>query len=135
MHLSLQARFRTCILFYCNGFLFLHGGWCDAMFWIYNLKGADNTPVFLLLLSSVYTVSRPFLLLPPPQQRGGAQGAGRGHSWDTTADGRSPLPHGILLSKHCLGKGGGKGTFGVMAEALLSGKWPNICLPRKQRIN
>lgn len=26
MHLSLQARFRTCILFYCNGVIFLHSG-------------------------------------------------------------------------------------------------------------
>lgn len=76
MHLSLQARFRTCVLFCYNGVLFLHSGRCDAMFWIYDLNSADDAPVFLLLLSSVYTVSRPFLLLPPPQQQGGVWGLG-----------------------------------------------------------
>lgn len=64
----MQARFRTCNLFCCNGIIFLHSGWCDAIFWICNLNSADNIPVVLFLQSSVYTVSRPLLLFPPAQQ-------------------------------------------------------------------
>lgn len=39
-----------------------------AKFWICDQKGVDNTPVSLLLLNSVHTVSRPspFLSLPHP---------------------------------------------------------------------
>jgi len=34
-----------------------------------------------------------------------------------------------MLSKKTGGKKDGEGTFGVTAEALLSWKWLNICLP------
>lgn len=135
MHWSLQPRFRTCNLFCCNGVIFLHSGWCDAMFWICNLNSADNTLVVLFLQSSVYTVSRPLLLFPPAQQQGGARGAGRGHSWDTPPDGRRILFHmASCWASTAGGKEEERGTFGVVAEALLSWKWPNICQPRKQGI-
>lgn len=53
------------------------------MLWICAANSANSTGIFLLLLNRACAVSRPFLLLPPPHQRGGwrAQGVGRGHSW------------------------------------------------------
>ena len=49
----------------------LHSSWCGAMFRICAETRVDNTEMLLLLLSSAYTESRPFLLLTPPHQRGG----------------------------------------------------------------
>ena len=41
---------------------------CGAMVKISAENSVDNTGMFSLLLSSAYTVSRPFLLLTPPHQ-------------------------------------------------------------------
>jgi len=46
------------------------------MFWICAGNSIDNTGMFLLLLSSTYAESGPFLLLTLPQQRGGWGGTG-----------------------------------------------------------
>lgn len=56
-----------------------------GLFWICAENSADSTPMFPLLLSRAHTASRPFLLLSPPhpEQTRGAQGFGRGHSWDS----------------------------------------------------
>lgn len=56
-----------------------------GLFWVCAENSADSTPMFSLLLSSAHMASRPLLLLSPPhpEQAGGAQGFGRGHSWDS----------------------------------------------------
>lgn len=53
-----------------------------GLFWLCAENSADSTPMFSLLLSRAHTASRPFLLLSPPcpEQAGGAQGFGKGHS-------------------------------------------------------
>ena len=66
---------------------FFHSTLYMVMFWICAENRVDNTEMFLLLLSNAYTESRPFLLLTPHHLTGkeaeGAQGFGRGHSWDS----------------------------------------------------
>jgi len=51
------------------------------MFWICAENSVDNTEVFLSLLSSAYTESRPFLLLAPLHQRADQRCTG---SWEGT---------------------------------------------------
>jgi len=58
------------------------------MFWIYAANIVDNTRMFLLMLSSAHTESRPFLLLTPPRQQVGWGGVQKKLGGDTaeTAD-------------------------------------------------
>lgn len=45
---------------------FLHNILYGAMFWFRAANTVDKTPMFSLLLSSVYTTSKPFLILTLP---------------------------------------------------------------------
>lgn len=38
----------------------------ELVFWIYDRNNVDNVEIFPLLLSSAYTISKPFLPLTPP---------------------------------------------------------------------
>ena len=63
---------------------FLSSSWYSVMFWVQYEKNVDNTLMFSLLLSSVYTESRIFQLLVPSQQEGW-----RGtRSWEGTQPGQ-----------------------------------------------
>lgn len=68
--------------FYCHGFAFSNVVLAgvefillivsgmriyELVFWIYDRNSVDNAEVFPLLLSSAYTMSKPFLLLTPPR--------------------------------------------------------------------
>ena len=64
---------------------FLHSSYCGAMFWICAENSIDNTEMFLLLLSSAYIESRPFLLLTPPHQWAGWRCTRR---WEGTQPGQ-----------------------------------------------
>lgn len=79
---------------------FLHSRSYGAMGLIWSGSSVDETVMFLLLLSSTYTVSRTFLPLVLPLQwgEGVAQGVERGHSQD------SQLIQGIFHKIwHCAG--------------------------------
>jgi len=83
------------------------------VFWICAENGVDNAKMFLLLLTSAYTESRPFLLLAPPHQR---VGWGCTRSWEGTQPGQlTQLTKGILhaIWRHAqhikLGEEGGSG--------------------------
>ena len=74
----------------CSGFGWsrvnvLHSSYYGAKFWICAENSVDNTGMFSLPLSSAHTEPRPFLLLPPPHQRGGRGGTRSrgGHSRDS----------------------------------------------------
>lgn len=77
---------------------FLHSSQHGVVFWICAANTVDNPETFMLLLSSVWTSSRPFLLLAltPSKEAGGAQGAVRGLSWDSWP--QSPTGHSLLES-------------------------------------
>lgn len=66
------------------------------------LKSVDNTGMSLLLLSSTYTESRPFLLLTPPHQQvaGGEQKGKMGPNGTVGPNSPKgyPVPYGIVLS-------------------------------------
>lgn len=80
----------TCFsLQYCTGFgpcrvNFFHSGWCGAVFCICTEHRVDYTEMLLLLLDSVYTQPRPFLLFycHTGEETGGAREVVRRHSQD-----------------------------------------------------
>lgn len=97
-----------------------------AKFWICDQKGVDNTPVSLLLLNSVHTVSRPspFLSLPHPSEeasmpkRLGGNAARTADQGDITYRGNTPTCSAITLwwyATRCQGL--------VTSAQRLSGHW------------
>jgi len=88
------------------------------MFWICAENSVDNTGMFLLLLSSAYTESRPFLLLAPPCKWVGwgcTKGWERTQQGQLTSAGQRDIPYHVMaLSAH---KAGGRRrkvkTFGA----------------------
>ena len=65
--IKILSRTGCCAGFGWHRLNFLHSSWYGAMFWICAGNSVDNAGMFLLLLSSAYTESRP----------------GRGHSRDS----------------------------------------------------
>jgi len=68
-----------------------------SMFWICAEHSADNTGMFSLLLSSVYTQSRPFLLLTPPHQQGGKPGGDTARTPEPSWPKGYSIPYNIVL--------------------------------------
>lgn len=74
-------------VFYRNGVSFLHSNPYDALVQMWGHSNVDNTLVFWLFLSSVYTVLSLFLILASPREKsGGGQEAVMGHNQDSWAD-------------------------------------------------
>jgi len=115
------------------------------MFWICAENSVDNEEMFLLFLSSSYTVSRLFLLLTPPHQQVGWECR---RSWEgtrlgqlTPSDQRDSPYHMMSCSADKAGgrrrKRGNILSYGVLPSqvtvmhdgALLSWRWLNTCLP------
>ena len=113
------------------------------MFWICTENRVENTEIFLLLLSSAYTESRPSLLLTPPHQwvGWGCTRAGRAQSpdrWTPTCQRDIPC-HTTSWSAYKVGRRRRKGghlewwclssqLISMHAGALLSWRWLNTCL-------
>ena len=99
------------------------------MLWICAENSIDNTGMFLLLLSSAYAESGPFVLLTPPQQWGGSR--------------RVPCrmtSHSVCKSGRGRQKGGRLERWRLSSQvtirrdgALLSWGWLNTCLPMGSR--
>jgi len=98
------------------------------MFWICAENGVDNKEMFLLLSSSAYTASRPFLLLTPFHQQ---TGLGCKRSWEktypgqlTSTDQRDIPCHMTSCSAYKMGRSRRKGgTFEVMAFIFPSNRY------------
>jgi len=110
------------------------------MFWICEENSVDNTEMFLLLLSSAYTDSGPFLLLTPPHHAEDTQEVGRGHSWDSWPQLTEGISHTIQRhAQHIrLGTEEGRGRQSELRHlssqvtvagvgALVSWGWLNTC--------
>ena len=117
---------RKCAGFGWDRVNFLRSSWYGAMFWICAEDSVGNTGMFSLLLSSAYTEPRPFLLLPPPHQRGGWGGI---RSWEgtqlgqlTPTDQRDIPDHKMSCSAY---KAGGRRRKRGVVQS------DGICLPKR----